>query len=88
MKNTEKKVDLFIPRTPGDGDPNALVSVNGKNYLLPKGKTSKVPESVAYEFRRSQRAQNYSEEHIERLIAENAEKQAQSIAEAKKKAGG
>lgn len=83
-----KKVEIFVPRTTGDGDPNVMVSVNGKNYLLPKGKTSTVPESVAYEFARSQRAQAYSEEHIDRLIAENEVKQAESVAEARKKAGG
>ena len=52
-----KKVDLFIPRGDINGDPNMLISVNGKNYLLPRGKTSSVPEEVAAEYKRSCKAQ-------------------------------
>ena len=29
--------DIFIPRGPKNDDPNLFVSVNGKNYLLPRG---------------------------------------------------
>ena len=67
------KVDLFIPRGPSIEDPNVIISVNGKNYVLPKGKTSKVPDFVKYEYERAQRAK----EALDVLAAEMAEKAAE-----------
>lgn len=49
----EKRVKLLIPRGASNEDPNLFISVNGVNYLLPRGKTSLVPEAVAAEYRRS-----------------------------------
>ena len=71
--NKPKKVDLFIPRGASIEDPNVIISVNGKNYVLPKGKTSKVPEFVKYEYERAQRAK----EALDVLAAEMAEKAAE-----------
>ena len=51
-----KKVNLFIPRGSSVDEPNVIISVNGKNYVLPKGKTSQVPDFVKYEYERSVRA--------------------------------
>ena len=68
-----EKVDLFIPRGPSIEDPNVIISVNGKNYVLPKGKTSKVPDFVKYEYERAQRAK----EALDVLAAEMAEKAAE-----------
>lgn len=56
MANEPKLVDLFIPRGSSVDEPNLIISVNGKNYVLPKGKTSKVPAFVKYEYDRAQRA--------------------------------
>lgn len=67
-KATEDRVDLFIDRGNGD-DPNFLISINGVNYILPKGKTSRVPKFVAEEYWRSREAQNTADETIDRLIA-------------------
>ena len=50
-------VDLTIPRGYSHDEPNVVISVNGKNWVLPKGKTSKVPAFVKYEYERGQRAQ-------------------------------
>ena len=62
---TEKKVKVFIPRDPtGKGDPNFYVSVNGKSYLLPRGKESEVPPEIANEIQRSFRAQSRLDEYI------------------------
>ena len=72
-KNNIEKVDLFIPRGPSIEDPNVIISVNGKNYVLPKGKTSKVPTFVKYEYERAQRAK----EALDVLAAEMAEKAAE-----------
>lgn len=51
------RVELFIPRTPGNNDPNHIIVINGKNYVLPKGQTSLVPQAVYDEYERSKRAQ-------------------------------
>ena len=76
MANAEKKpemVDLFVPRGSSVDEPNKIISVNGKNWVLPKGKTSKVPDFVKYEYERSQRAQ----EALDVKAAEMAEKAAE-----------
>ena len=39
--------EIFIPRAGAKEDPNLFVSVNGKNFLIPKGKKSKVPRYIA-----------------------------------------
>lgn len=55
-KTKEPMVDLFIERAEGKDDPNVFISINGKNWLLPKGQVSKVPQAVADEYKRSQEA--------------------------------
>lgn len=49
----EKLVELRIPRGRSNEEPCLMIGVNGKNWLLPKGETSKVPEYVAEEYYRS-----------------------------------
>ena len=71
--NKPKLVDLFIPRGSSVDEPNVIISVNGKNYVLPKGKTSKVPEFVKYEYDRANRAK----EAMDVRAAELAEKAAE-----------
>lgn len=66
--NNEKRVDLFIPKGPANDDPNQFISVNGVGYLLPKGKTSKVPPCVKAEYDRSVAAQNKMDEHVDELL--------------------
>lgn len=68
-------VDLFVARDAGDKDPNLLIGINGKNYLLPRGKTSKVPRCVADEYQRSVSARIAADQYV----AENS-----GIREAKK----
>ena len=71
MANTTPKlVDLFIPRGYANDEPNLIISVNGKNYLLPKGKTSKVPPAVKYEYDRAIRAMEKQDENIEKMREE------------------
>ena len=65
MKN--EKVEVFVPRGDRNGDPNLFVSVNGKNYLLPKGKTSVVPQCVADEIARATYAQRMLDDSIDAL---------------------
>ena len=66
----DKRVDLFVPKGYVNDEPNLVISVNGKNYVLPKGKTSKVPPCVKYEYDRSLRAQQKQDENSEKMIAE------------------
>ena len=68
--NTTKLVNLTIPRGYADDEPNLVISVNGKNYVLPKGKTSKVPPAVKYEYDRSLRAQEKLYENSEKMLEE------------------
>lgn len=60
--------DIFIPKGSANDEPNLLVSVNGVNYLLPKGKTSRVPKHIAAEIRRSWRAQAALDERVEAML--------------------
>lgn len=68
-KNPEEVyVDLFIPKGYANDEPNQLIAVNGVNYLLPKGKTSKVPKYVADEFHLSQKAQELMDKHVDEML--------------------
>lgn len=85
MARTEAKeelVSLRIDRVPGDDDPHVFVGLNGKNYLIPKGKRVEVPKAVAEEYYRGLAAHGYSQEHIEDMIAENRQKEKESEAAA------
>ena len=66
----ETREEIFIPRALDGEERSLFVSVNGVNYLLPKGKTSKVPHAVAEEVRRSWRAQNAWDDRAEAMAAE------------------
>lgn len=69
------RVELFVPREPGNTDPNLLIVINGKNYVLPKGKTSLVPKSVYEEYERMKRAQYKVDNAIYEMV-EKAKKEA------------
>lgn len=60
----ETREKIFIPRGSDNEDPNLFVSINGVNYLLPKGKESTVPKAVANEIRRSWAAQTAAADRI------------------------
>ena len=64
----EDLVEVTIPRAYVNEDPNFFVGVNGVNYLLPKGKSSKVPKAVAEEFYRSQKAQETRDSNSDKLL--------------------
>ena len=65
---TDNRVEIFVPKGYANDDPNLFISVNGVNYLLPKGKKSKVPDFVAEEFYRSQRAQERMDANMEQML--------------------
>lgn len=68
MPQAEEKVEIFVPRGYANDEPNLLISVNGVNYLLPRGKSSKVPKFVADEFYRGQRAQQALDEKQAQML--------------------
>jgi hypothetical protein len=74
MANNENKaskdnrVEVFVPKGYANDDPNLFISVNGVNYLLPRGKKSMVPDFVAAEFYRSQKAQERMDENMEQML--------------------
>ena len=64
----EKRVKIFVPRGASNEDPNLFISVNGVNYLLPRGKESAVPPAVAAEYQRSQLALERCDKSARRLM--------------------
>ena len=64
----ENRVEIFVPKGYANDDPNMFISVNGVNYLLPRGKKSMVPDFVAAEFYRSQKAQERLDEKVEQML--------------------
>lgn len=68
LEDTDR-VEIYIPKGSVNDEPNLLISVNGSNYLLPKGKTSRVPVSVAYEYERSLKAQTKLDATIDALTS-------------------
>ncbi len=65
----EEKVDLFVPRGSANDDPNLFIGINGVNYLLPRGQTSRVPKFVAEEYYRSQEAEAKQAARIDEMKA-------------------
>lgn len=66
-----ERVELYVPRTGNRDETDAFVSVNGVNYLLPRGKTHMVPKAVYDEFMRSEKAkERYMETVASRLSKE------------------
>lgn len=63
-----ERVPITIPRGDKRDDLNLFVSVNGVNYLLPKGQTSMVPPEVAQEIKRSWEAERLMDEHSRELL--------------------
>ena len=70
MANNNKLVDLYVPRGYANDEENLIISVNGKNYVLPKGETSKVPPAVKYEYDRSIRALEKQYKTSEKMLKE------------------
>jgi hypothetical protein len=66
--NKEGYVDLFISKGYANDEPNYFISINGKNFILPKGKTSKVPQYVKDEYDRAMRAQEALDQKSEALL--------------------
>lgn len=57
VNEAEELVEIMIPPTSVKNDPGLFVSVNGVNWLLPRGQKHKVPAYVRDEIERSWKAQ-------------------------------
>lgn len=68
--SANERVDLFVDKGYANDEPNLIISVNGVLYVLPKGKTSKVPKFVADEYYRSRKAQQRLDETVDKMLAE------------------
>lgn len=66
-KTADERVEVFVERAHVGEDPNLLVSINGVNFLLPRGKASLVPKYVADEIRRSQKAQSLYDRRVQEM---------------------
>ena len=64
----EERVDIFVPKGYANDEPNLMIAVNGVTYLLPKGKTSKVPKHIAEEFYRAQKAQEALDKRVDEML--------------------
>ena len=64
----DTRVEVLVPKGYANDEPNLFVSVNGVNYLLPKGKKSLVPAHVAAEIERSKRAAEVQDEKMEQML--------------------
>lgn len=64
----EERVEVFVPKGLANDDPNLYVSVNGENFLLPRGKSSLVPPYIKAAIERSYGAQEYQEKRSDELL--------------------
>lgn len=61
---TDRKVQITVPKIPGEKDqPDLIVSVNGKNYVIQRGKTVTVPKNVADVIRTSLKQAQIAEDY-------------------------
>lgn len=67
-KTAEERVEVYIERGYANDDPNFFVSVNGVNYILPRGKKSMVPAHVAAEIERAKRAKEKLDQTMDQLL--------------------
>lgn len=63
----EELVDLFVDRDPSDQDPNKVIGINGKLYVMPKGEISRVPKFVKDEYDRAKRAQYKADKTVSEM---------------------
>ena len=60
-------VEVFIERDPSDENPNLVIGINGKNWVMPRGETSRVPKYVADEYKRAREAQYKADKTVNEM---------------------
>mgnify|MGYP003290838493 FL=1 len=68
MANKIGYVELFVEPGYTKDDPNEFISINGKNYILPKGEISMVPPCVKAEYERSRRARSVQKKNSDAML--------------------
>lgn len=66
-----KKVTVNLPRPRGSEAKELFIGINGVNYLVPKGKPVEVPDFVAAEIERADKAALFMDEEKDRLLSES-----------------
>ena len=59
-----ERTTVYIPKMPGE-DATVYVGVNGKGYLIPRGKRTEVPVEVAEVLAMSEHAADRADEYTE-----------------------
>ena len=74
---TTRMLPVFLERAKGENAIQAeLVSVNGKDYLVPRGKSVEVPEEVYEAIVNAKNAENAYFDKVERLAKQASSKEA------------
>lgn len=68
MANKIGYVELYVETEYSKDDPNEFISINGKNYILPKGEVSMVPPCVKAEYERSRRARSVQKKNSDAML--------------------
>ena len=66
-----ERVEIYVPKGNANDEHNLLISVNGVNYLLPRGKKSLVPSWVAAELHRAAQAQERLDRRIDAMTMDS-----------------
>lgn len=66
VPDNRAKETVYVPRTGNKDEQDLFVSVNGTNWLLPRGRSHTVPWYVAQEVRRAEAARERYEATSER----------------------
>ena len=61
-------VSVFLPKESANAN-SLFVSINGKGYNIPRGKSIRVPRSVAEVLARRERAIKIEEDYLEKQVA-------------------
>lgn len=61
----QEMVSVYVPKASGE-EPTLFVSLNGRTWLIPRGKTSEVPKPVAEIIWASEKAQEEADEFAAR----------------------
>ena len=67
-ENKNEYVELYVEPGYAKDDPNEFISVGGKNWILPKGETSMVPQCVKDEYDRARRAKSIQRKNSDALL--------------------
>jgi hypothetical protein len=67
-------VTVKVPRLPGSENQSMFVGVNGKTWLIQRGKAVKVPKYVALVIQESIDAREAADEKLEKIVSDAEER--------------